>query len=477
MSWPALLLWVLVIPATLSKGPALIYLLIVVGVFTSLQMLPGDGTGANLLPPSLYAVALIAKVAVAPGNLMRGLEAALDPTRLGLFSVFMAYCILSALLLPHVFAGQIDVIPVTGADLSGTSPLQPRSGNLTQTCYMLVSYLTAIAFSIIGARADVRHHYMLALLWGAFAIIVSGLLDLVFYRMGLSELLDPFRTAGYTLLTEAEANGVKRVVGLTPEASAYGSLCVNAAAAILFLRPLYAEGRTRSLATVALFGLLVMAVLSTSATAYLGSVVLLCVYLLDTVSRAAGRRATRGGNPSLEIGLLAVVGILGAAVVVLVPGIAAPLLDLIDQVVFQKSASFSYMQRTMWTQVGWQAFLDSGGLGVGLGSVRTSSWPVSVLASTGAIGGALMMGLFMQKLLAAPRGLPPTHAAFARALKLTLFPFLAMSCLGGTIPDIGTAVAAAFGFLSSEVEVQSYKLRSLQTAATRVNGPLSRKNL
>ena len=222
MSWPAIVLWALIPLVAISRGPAALYATSVAGAFMSLQMLPGEGLSMNLLPQTVFAAALVGKIALRRGNLLRAAEAALDPARLGLFTAFIVYSILTAIVLPRLFAGLIEVIPVAGADLTGASVLTPRSGNITQTAYMLVSYFTAVAIAVIGSRRDVRQYYLQALLWGGLAIVATGVVDLAAYHAGASALLDPFRTASYTLLTDVEAEGAKRVVGFTPEASSYG---------------------------------------------------------------------------------------------------------------------------------------------------------------------------------------------------------------------------------------------------------------
>ncbi len=448
MSWPSLVLWCLILPTALANGPALLYMLFIVNVFMSLQMLPGDGAGTTLVPATIYGGVLVVKVALGPGNLLRGVESALDPRRLGLFTAFIFYCALTALLLPRIFSGLLEVIPVSGADLNGASILKPRSGNITQTCYMLISYLTALAFSVIGSREDMRRCYMQALVWGAFALIVTGLLDLVTYRLGLSGLLDPFRTANYTLLTDVEAAGAKRVVGLTPEASSYGTLCVSAAGALLLLRPLYPRGWTRAIATAAMIGVGVMALLSTSATAYVGGAVVACVYLYNLVSRIVDQNAVGRETCGQEIGIIICSSFLALMIVALAPDRVAPLFDVFDKVIFQKSNSLSYIQRSMWSRVGWEAFVNSGGIGAGLGSVRTSNWPISILGSTGVFGALLIFGYVVQKLTLSTKGLAAKDAAFLNAMRLTILPFLAMSSLGGTIPDIGILTAAVLGLLS-----------------------------
>lgn len=57
--------------------------------------------------------------------------------------------------------------------------------------------------------------------------------------------------------------------------------------------------------------------------------------------------------------------------------------NMVDTVVFQKTSSESYIERSGWTRYGWKAFLATEGWGVGLGSARTSNWYVSILSNTG----------------------------------------------------------------------------------------------
>ena len=104
----------------------------------------------------------------------------------------------------------------------------------------------------------------------------------------MESLLEPFRNAEYAFLTnDAVGAGVRRVVGFTPEASAYGPICVEFAAATALLRTLYAEGRQRMFATIIAVSLVVMALLSTSSTAYGGLAVLGLVYAGNWIRRAA----------------------------------------------------------------------------------------------------------------------------------------------------------------------------------------------
>ena len=452
MSWPAALFWAMIVSAMLSDGPALLYLLPISGAFLSLQMLPDFIGGANLLPPTVCAAALVAKVASQRGNLARGLEAALDPARVGLFTAFIVYAASTAFLLPRIFAGLILVIPASAsndADLYGGRLLAPGFGNFSQTAYLVISYLTVVAFSVIGARSDVRQHYMQALIWGAFAVISTGVVDLLFFHAGLSELLHPFRTAQYTLLTDVAEGGTKRVVGLAPEASSYGTLCVATASALLFLRPLYPAGGWRLAATAACFATVEMALLSTSSTAIVGLGVLAGLFVTDLVYRSLSNSGPGRNRVRREFRAVALI-VLGAIVLgASMPEQVAKISELLNESLINKTYTDSYYTRSLWTHVGWRAFLDTGGLGAGVGSLRTSNWAVNILGSTGVFGALLLFGFLAQKLGTTKRRRPAEDAAFAHALKLALIPPLAMSLVSATTTEIGIGMAAILGLLSS----------------------------
>ncbi|SFK33590.1 hypothetical protein [Methylorubrum salsuginis] len=447
MSWPAALLWVLIVAAAASNGPGLLYLLMVCGAFGSLQMLPGSG-GATLLPQSVCAAVFVCKVLIQRGNVLRGVEAALDPQRLLLFTAFLVYALFGAVVLPRLFAGMIEVVPVS-AFRFGTDILKPGAGNITQSGYMMLSYAATLAFAIIGQTDALRAHYRRALLYAAFALVATGLVDLITYTLNIGAVLDPFRTATYALLTDVEADGAKRVVGLMPEASSYGTACVGFAAALIFTRPLYRAGVEQLLVLGAIVALLLMTLLSTSSTAYVGLAVLGAVYGLDLLVRMLDAGNPRRGQIGLEFGLIVLAVFAVFAAFVIKPTLFDPVVAMVDKMVFQKSSSASYAERSLWNRVGWHAFLDSGGLGVGLGSIRVSNWAISILGSTGLFGALLMFGFIAQQLVAAPRGASREALLFATVTKLALVPVLVMYQLSGTIPDIGIAVSAALGMIAA----------------------------
>lgn len=448
MSWPAVLLWFAMLVAAVTNGPALLYLLMIAGSFGALQMLPGSGGGANLLPQSACAALLIFKVLAQKGNITRGIEAALDPQRLALFSAFLIYAVGGALVLPRVFAGMFEVVPVS-AFRFGTDVLGPSSGNITQSCYMALSYATTLCFAIIGQTEVTRDHYRRALLYGAFTLVVTGLADLVTYTLHIGAVLDPFRTATYALLTDVEAEGAKRVVGLMPEASSFGSACVGTMSLLIFMRPHYRQGREQMMVLAAIGLLMVMTMLSTSSTAIVGLGVTVAVYGCDLLVRMLDPRNPRRERINIEISLIVLVLFSAFLAFVVQPTLFDPIVSMVDKMVFRKTASASYVERSLWNRVGWHAFLDSGGLGAGLGSIRVSNWAISILGSTGVLGALLMFGFILQQLVAVPRTAPRNARQFSTVLKLGLLPTLVMYQLAGTIPDMGITAAAALGIIAA----------------------------
>ena len=448
MSWPAVLLWIVILAAGVSRGPAMIYVLSGTLVFGSLQMLPTGSSGINLLPQSICAAVLVAKVLLQKGNVVRGTEAALDPRRIGPFTAFLVFSLMSAVVLPRLFAGAFEVIPVSY--VSGASLLASSTSNITQSAYMTISFATALCFSILGSQVTVQRHFIMAQLLTAIALLSTGLADFATYQTHTSSLLEPFRNASYTLLSDVEAAGAKRVVGFTPEASVFGAYCVQLLATLLFLRPLF-QGAFRTIVVpLTIVALLVMTLMSTSSTAYVGLAVTTMVYAGNMVLRFRSSEAVSRDGLRWEAGILAVSGFALFVIVIAMPHVLDPVTDLVNTMVFQKTSSASYLERNGWNQVGIQVIGNSGGLGVGLGSIRTSNWFISILASTGLFGALLIFSFIARLLLGgrpAGRGIDDN---LRWALRLSLLPLFVMIGIGGTIPDIGIIAATSFGLLSAQ---------------------------
>ncbi len=178
-----------------------------------------------------------------------------------------------------------------------------------------------------------------------------------------------------------------------PEASSFGSACVGTLSLILFMRPLYRSGTEQTLASVALVLLALMTMLSTSSTAIVGFGVLVAVYGADLLVRMLDPSNSRRDQLNVEISIIVLVLFFAFVGFVMKPSLYDPIISMVDKMVFQKTNSDSYAERSLWNRVGWQAFLDSGGIGTGLGSIRVSNWAISILGSTGILGATLLFGI------------------------------------------------------------------------------------
>jgi hypothetical protein len=447
MTWPAVVVWILILPGIFLSSPLyLLYLFFSLGAFGSLSVLPGDSV--PLVPQACCGVFLVSKNLLSKGQLSRVIDAAIDPGRLGLLFAFLFYALFSAYVLPRLFAHMVEIIPMN-SEVSWAILLEPTKSNVAQSCYMTLSVGIALVFALSGESAYFRRHYLQAILIGDLVLIATGLADLTLSAAGLSSLLEPFRNA-YALLVDVEVMGSKRVVGLMPEASAYGTACVAAVANLVFLRPCYENAPLRNyLVPLTILGLLAMGALSTSSAAYVSLAVFAMVYAANWLRRALSPDAPYRDGLQWEAIFVLSATLAFLAVLALSPHALDYVFDMIDEMVFHKTQSDSYEGRTMWTRVAVDAFFTTNGFGVGLGSVRTSNWFANILSSTGIIGVALLGCFILRLYFRRCRATEPRTREFASALKFGMLPRLATMALIGTSPDIGVDLGSSMGLIAS----------------------------
>jgi hypothetical protein len=222
------------------------------------------------------------------------------------------------------------------------------------------------------------------------------------------------------------------------EASAYATVCM-AFLAQLLLQPgkpkaLGGGSAVKWVLTAAMFAL---AYMSLSSGGYVGIGALVAVGLGLMAFDAA----------TLKRGALIGVLVAGAVVCVAValwiwqPAVFHKPYAMIDQLVFHKTASDSYIERSEWNRIAYQAFLSSYGLGAGMGSVRASSWIFALLSNIGLPGVLLLGGFMVQVMLAGGRTMRPDHSRLMLAAKLALIPNLVIASLSSTSVGYGLGPA------------------------------------
>jgi hypothetical protein len=137
---------------------------------------------------------------------------------------------------------------------------------------------------------------------------------------------------------------------------------------------------------------------------------------------------------------------------------AKPIRDYIDTLIFSKSTSDSGIDRGNWNTIALQNFFDSYGLGVGLGTVRTSSFAVALLSNVGVVGTILYL-LFAASALARCSGAPRTFSADARlAARNGCFAFIIADILADPTVDQGLLFYVLAAMACAEPERKSEEL-------------------
>lgn len=325
-------------------------------------------------------------------------------------AVLTVCAVAGAVLLPRLFLGQTTVF-VPSPEGVKKLLLAPTSSNITQTGYFVLAALTYFAFAASllekGQMEAVRRGFL------AWAVIHAalGTVDLAGKLSGAGDLLSPIRTATYAYLVDVEEVGFWRIAGGHSEASAFGSVTL---ACLAFSFTYWRVSRSRPVLLLTLL-LLALLLLSTSSTAYAGFAI---VASFAALSMAIS--ALRGRLSSSDLLVLSLVWL--ALIVVLSLYLADeqvfdPIVRLFEAVVLNKSSSGSAEQRFYWNAQSLQAFLDTFGLGVGLGSSRASSWLVAVISQLG-VAGTLLMAALVGVLLR-DLALPKPRAVDRRTLALT----------------------------------------------------------
>lgn len=384
--------------------------------------------------------------------------------------VFAVYGVISAFVLPRLFAGQMYVIPMRPT--GNLEPLGPAPQNLTQGIYLFGTLVAAILASYAARFGTRPGALFIGILCAGFLHFAFGLLDLA----GAQPVLDFFRNANYAQLDQDFGQqGFIRIAGSFPEASQFATfgfgilvVCVE-----LWLRNLW----PRISGAVALLTA-VMLVLSTSSTAF----ICLAIYAVLMVPRLLF--FTSGERRLAKALTLAGLGIATVAVVLVLvavnPTAARAFQDIVEMMTTEKMDSASGRERLSWAMQGFEAFVATYGVGIGVGSFRSSSMVSAVVGSTGIIGTVALMA-YMTAVLAPWRAeayrldldrdsalreaaatasilcLLPAVISSPLADPGLLFALLAGYALGGR--QLGATVGASLSPVASRLEARRSKLR------------------
>lgn len=405
--------------------------------------------GASIQPFHFMLVFIVAIVSLRPTLLTVSLSSLQYPGPGFWLLLFTAYGTLTAVFLPRLFESATVVYSIArGSELHRivSSALAPTSSNFTQSIYMLGN-LTCFAIVSAIARLGGMVLFAKALIVTAIGCLAFAVADFVTYKTGTADLLSVIRNANYRMLDDGDIAGFKRIVGSFSEAGVFGYVTL---ALFSFVVVLVLEGYPQRTLPLLAAALLVALLLCTSTTAYVASaatfLLLLILCLIRVVRRTASFRHL--GFVSICIGLIP----LAVMMVLLTPQIAQSIGDLLSVVLANKLETQSGEERMRWNAQALISFLDTSGLGAGLGSIRASSFVIALLANIGIVG-ALLFVVFMASLIKyhlRRRGASPMEKAVGlAALVSSISQLFAASISAGSV-DLGplftltTGLAAAY---------------------------------
>lgn len=435
--FPSSFLIVLSLAVLMIKGPRRAYwafMILTPLAATAAFNLPSVG-GASILLGDVAAMAIFALILFRA----QGLSMLLGTVRVGQPGFWLLlltiYAIVATMIFPTLFVGETMVFGIAReGNESGivSSPLRATNGNLTQLFRHLLGVFVFLATATLFRLKPDPRPALFAVSVATVMNIVLGWADVVTYAAGLSDLMEPFRTANYAILYDVRMVGLKRMIGGFPEASSFGYYSLGLFG---FWLHYWLNSRGDRLAQVMVLMMAICVLRATSSAAYVGMVAFLGLYGLCTVvSSLSGEVSRRGAR----IAGMAVVGIwLGAVAGFAAYEVVDPLQAFLDRALFDKLEGDSGVERFGWNAQAMTNFRDTWAMGAGLGSVRASSWPVAVLASLGAAGAALY-GLFLWTMLfgagAWRRDLP--GRVVADSARVGCIAFLVSAVMTAATPDL-----------------------------------------
>ncbi len=420
-----LLLWLWVSLKDPDKGVTVVLATLPFGMFAALSV-----GGLAILMPYLLATLTFTVFFLRRAS---GQIRAISVQRPGFYLLLYAvYGVFSAVVLVRFFAGDFLVFPLT-FDRLGTKvsifisstmkPLAPVNSNISQTAYLVMSVLFFITAADVFRR---RGPAILekGLVWAAGLNIVLGALDMA----GTDGILALIRTADYALGNELRIFGFPRVIGGFSEAAAFGAF---SAALAGYFGASYLIGRRTSHGALAV-GNVLCAMMAFSSTGYgaLGVVVLLI--LLHA-------RHFLGHGLSRAFGHWLIIMLAGALIALSIAVIATPFLDtagdVVNRLFLQKAASTSGLERSAWARSGLNAFVQTWGLGAGVGSLRGNGMTSVLLGSVGLPGTVLFLCFLWSALGPVGRIGDPNGTRLFYSGRVGALTYLSALMVSGTTPD------------------------------------------
>jgi hypothetical protein len=428
---------VVVLAALLSSDGRVVPLHIVLCLFGASSVVEVTALGGATITPAVAFLPVLVARALSVG----GPPSFRSVPRAGFWlALSAAWGALGALLVPRLLQGRIAILTsdrsLPGVVEASLVPLHPVSGNVTQTGYAIGAAVSFFAFRRLLLGPMRMPQFAAAVMLLTALNGCAALLNLGEFYFGLPNVLALVRNANYAIFDTYEYAGLARIQGTFSETSAFCTftLPLFAFTSVLWLRGWH--GRWSGALALASLAFLL---LSTSGTAYVA---------LAAYGALAGLGWARRGPPLRDArvprALVAAAACLTVAIgcaLVFELGVVRRMESYFSVVVLQKMHSESGMVRATWNRQAWSNFVDTYGLGVGLGSARASSFALVLLSNLGLVGTALYVAFLVNVLRGAPETPGAPHVVRQAARHAVLAAVVA-ACVSGAVFDLGVAFYA-----------------------------------
>ncbi len=306
-----------------------------------------------------------------------------------LLALFVAWAVISAFILPVLFAGIPVDDPREGVDASfyHQMPLHWSFSNAGQALYMVLNFLIVLHMLQMSERPGYLKNLQKAFTWSGVAVVAIGAYQVLGPRVGLKFPFWLFNSnAQWGQAYNQTSNGILRLSASFVEPSVAAGFL---AAWALFELTLVMTGAKNNgwhwLCVIAgTFALMETA----STTGYL-TVAVMWTTICVTLAKGVVLRGRLNAKALLAVSIMG----LGAVVALFAMPSAS---QILNGVLFEKSASASAVHRTATLGRAVTVFYATLSLGSGLGSNRAMSLFFYVLSNLGIPGVLILCGLWYQ---------------------------------------------------------------------------------
>lgn len=286
-----------------------------------------------------------------------------------------------SLVMPVIINGSLQIAsPVLGENTE--TPLVLSGHNVTQLLYLIFGALIAVCVAHVNLRDEDREATERIILYSGVFIACWGVFQFVCNVTGFPYpgfLLNNSGSASGKGFMQTLETGINRVssAAVEPSVLAQGLLALLPLTLPAWRKKGFVFSRRRDRLISVLF--VIVLVLSTSSTAYIGLAILGLTYVLYSVR-------TGSISKTKAFFVFGVMGILVAAVVA-VAFVSIPFVsELLNTVLFSKASSGSGLERAMTIALAYGYFQQYPILGIGWGSATSHDLIVKLLSNVGIVG-------------------------------------------------------------------------------------------